>query len=181
MSDQKIVDALIARDNEVTRDFFYENCRPLFYSIIHKVFSYPVDYDEFVNEFYIHLMENDSYRLRQFRKDGSIYQWMKVVAIRYFIAKRKKMIEDESKENLVVEAEKTIMVQEEQKISAKVDIKHVLSIMPNRIHAYVIRRVVIDDAEMKTVAEELHTNVKNLYNIKRRAIISMTELALNEI
>lgn len=55
MTDQKIIDALIDRDNKVTKEFFFENCRPLFLSIIRKVFDYPVDYDEFVNEFYVHL------------------------------------------------------------------------------------------------------------------------------
>lgn len=62
------------------------------------MFSYEVDYDEFVNEFYLYIMENDAYRLRQFQGRSSIYQWMKVVAIRYFIAKRDGMIDNESKE-----------------------------------------------------------------------------------
>ena len=82
MTDQKIIDALIDRDNKVTKEFFFENCRPLFLSIIRKVFDYPVDYDEFVNEFYIHLMENDAFRLRQFEGRSSVYQWLKVIAIR---------------------------------------------------------------------------------------------------
>ena len=51
MSDQQIIEALIARDEQVTRQFFFGNCRPLFLSIIRYVFSYEVDYDEFVNEF----------------------------------------------------------------------------------------------------------------------------------
>lgn len=66
MTDKQIIEALIARDESVTEQFFYGNCRPLFLSIIRNVFSYQVDYDEFVNEFYLYLMENDSYRLRQF-------------------------------------------------------------------------------------------------------------------
>ena len=93
MTDKQIIEALIARDESVTEQFFYGNCRPLFLSIIRNVFSYEVDYDEFVNEFYLHLMENDSYRLRQFEGRSSVYQWLKVIAIRYFIAKRDKMID----------------------------------------------------------------------------------------
>lgn len=57
MTDKQITDALIARDERVTRQFFFGNCRPLFMSIIRNVFSYEVDYDEFVNEFYLYLME----------------------------------------------------------------------------------------------------------------------------
>ena len=64
MTDQQIIEALISRDEWVTLQFFFRKCRPLFMSIMRHVFSYEVDYDEFVNEFYLHLMENDAYRLR---------------------------------------------------------------------------------------------------------------------
>lgn len=181
MTDGQIIDALIARDEFVTRQFFFRNCRPLFLSIIRNVFSYEVDYDEFVNEFYIYLLENNSYRLKQFEGRSSIYQWMKVVAIRYFIAKRDRLIEDESEEPLIDRAAKTASVNQESKTGAMVDIENLLKLMTNRKYAYVIRRLVLHDAEPKIVAEELRTNVDNLYNIKKRALASLTDLALKEI
>ena len=51
MTDEQILQSLISRDEIVTRQFFFKDCRPLFKSIINKVFSYHVDYNEFVNEF----------------------------------------------------------------------------------------------------------------------------------
>lgn len=181
MTDKQIIEALIARDESVTEQFFYGNCRPLFLSIIRNVFSYQVDYDEFVNEFYLYLMENDSYRLRQFEGRSSIYQWLKVIAIRYFVAKRDKMIDKPSEETLIDKASKTISVNEEKQITAKVDIAYLLRIMSNRRYEYVLRRLVLQDADPKVVAKELCTNVDNLYVVKKRAIASLTELALNEI
>lgn len=181
MTDKQIIDALIARDERVTEQFFYKNCRPLFLSIIRNVFSYQVDYDEFVNEFYLYLMENDSYRLRQFEGRSSIYQWLKVIAIRYFIAKRDKMLDKPSEETLIDKASKTISENTEKRITAKVDIAHLLRIMPNRRYEYVLRRLVLQDADPKVVAKELCTNVDNLYVVKKRAIASLAELALNEI
>lgn len=181
MTDQQIIDALIARDESVTRQFFYGNCRPLFLSIIRNVFSSEVDYDEFVNEFYLYLMENDSYRLRQFEGRSTIYQWLKIIAIRYFIAKRDRMIDNQSSQTLIDKASNTISVNDEKRISARVDISHLLRMMPNRRYEYVIRRLVLQDAEPQVVAKELCTNVDNLYNIKKRAIASLTEIALNEI
>ena len=180
MSDQQIIEALIARDEQVTWQFFFGNCRPLFLSIIRCVFSYEVDYDEVVNEFYLHLMENDAYRLRQFQGRSTIYQWMKVVAIRYFIAKRDSMIDNKSKETLLDSVVQNETVDSEKKMTAKMDIEHLLSLMPNRRHVYVIRRLVLQEAEPKVVAQELKTNVDNLYNIKKRAIASFTEIALKE-
>ena len=50
MTDQEIIQGLINRDNRVTEEFFFVRCRPLFLSIIGKVFDYQVEYDELVNE-----------------------------------------------------------------------------------------------------------------------------------
>lgn len=181
MTEQQIIEALIAKDEKVTEQFFYRNCRPLFLSIIRNVFSYEVDYDEFVNEFYVHLMENDGYRLKQFQGRSSIYQWIKVIAIRYFIAKRDRMIENRSQEPLIDNAKNTQIVEAEKQMGVSVDIIHLLKRMPNRRYEYVVRRLLLQDADPKEVAKELCTNVDNLYNIKKRAIASLTELALNEI
>ena len=181
MTDQQIVEALIARDERVTKQFFFGNCRPLFLSIIRYVFSYEVDYDEFVNEFYMYLMENDAYRLRQFQGRSTIYQWMKVIAIRYFIAKRDSMIDNESKDALLDSVVQNEAVDGEKKMTAKMDIEYLFSLMPNRRYVYVIKRLVLQEAESKVVAQELRTNVDNLYNIKKRAIAALTEIALKEV
>lgn len=180
MTDKQIIEALTALDERVTRQFFFGNCRPLFLSIISNVFSYEVDYDEFVNEFYLYLMENDAYRLRQFEGRSSIYQWMKVVAIRYFIAKRDRMIENESQSTLIDRIAETETVSLEKQMTARIDIGNLLKNMPNKRYEYVIRRLVLQDAEPKEVAKELCTNVDNLYNIKKRAIAALTESALKE-
>ncbi len=181
MTDREIVDKLIEPDNKVTDEFFFTRCRPLFVSIIRSVFPYPVDYDEFVNEFYIHLMENDAYRLRQFQGRSSLFQWMKVVAIRFFIAKRDNMIEDTSKETLLDGAEASESVDYERQTAAAIDLRTLLQRMPNKRYAYVIKRLILDDAEPKTVADDLGTNVDNLYNIKKRAVAALTAIALDDV
>ena len=181
MTDQQIAEALIARDERVTEQFFFGSCRPLFLSIIRYVFSYEVDYNEFVNEFYLHLIENDAYRLRQYQRRSSIYQWMKVVAIRYFIAKRNSMIDNKSKETLLNSIIQTRTIDKESGMTAKIDIEHLCTLMQNRRYVYVIKRLVLQEEDPKIVAQELNTNIDNLYNIKKRAIAALTEIALKEI
>lgn len=181
MTDQQIIEALIARNERVTQQFFFKDCRPLFVSIMRNIFSYEVDYNEFVNELYLYLMENDAYRLRQFQGRSTIYQWMKVIAIRYFIAKRDSMIDNESKDTLLDSVVQNETVDEEKKMTAKMDIEHLFSLMPNRRYVYVIRRLVLQEAEPKVVARELRTNVDNLYNIKKRAIAALTDISLKEV
>lgn len=181
MTDQDIIQALIDRDERVTQQFFFKSCRPLFTSIIRHVFSYEVDYDEFVSEFYLYLMENDAHRLRQFEGRSTIYQWLKITAIRYFIAKRKRLVNmeasSEKQQEALMQKEK---VDSEQAMTAQMDIDHLFELMKNKRYTHVIRRLVLEEAEPKTVAQELGTNVDNLYNIKKRAITALTEIALKE-
>lgn len=182
ISDKYIVDSLIAHDEKVTKQFFFCTCRQLFMSIIRNVFTYDVDYDEFVSEFYIYLMENDAYRLKQFQGRSSIYQWLKVVAIRYFIAKRDHMIEMQSnKESSYEKFTQDHCIDPEKRIMAKMDIEQLFSLMPNKRYVHVIKRLVLEDAEPQTVADELQVNIDNLYNIKKRAIAAFTDVALKNI
>ena len=43
----------MVKDNHVTEEFFFVSCRPLFITIIQKVFNSEMDDDEFVNEIYL--------------------------------------------------------------------------------------------------------------------------------
>ncbi len=178
MTDKQIIQALIDRNDDVTEQFFFKDCRPLFVSIIRKVFSYEVDYDEFVNEFYLHLMENDACRLRQFEGRSSIYQWLKIIAIRYFIAKRDRMIDMEPNETPLECPPKEEPVDSGRRTIARMDINALFGEMPNKRQVYVLRRLVLEDAEPEAVAKELNVTVDNLYNIKKRALAALTKIAL---
>lgn len=180
MSDKEIVEALIAHDREVTELFFFKHCKPLFMSIIRNVFSYDVDYDEFVNELYLYLMENDAGRLRQFEGRSSIYQWLKITAIRYFIHKRDNMIEMSTENTLNDSIGVSDDKDDERRINARIDVENLFRLMSNKRYVYVIKRLVLDDAEPKEVALELGVSIDNLYNIKKRAIKALTEIALKE-
>lgn len=180
-TDKEIVEALIARDARITQQFFFKDCRPLFLSIINKVFDYKVDYNEFVNEFYLYLMENDACRLKQFEGRSTIYQWLKIVAIRYFISKRDSLIDNESNDAPLDSVIADEFIENETMTTARLDVERLFSLMSNKRYVYVIRRLVLEEAEPKVVAAELATNVDNLYNIKKRAIAAITEIALKDI
>ena len=68
MTEQEIIKGLIARDNQITEDFFFVKCRPLFYSVMRLVFDYEVEYDEMVNELYVYLMEDNASKLRNYQE-----------------------------------------------------------------------------------------------------------------
>ncbi|MCM1312777.1 MAG: sigma-70 family RNA polymerase sigma factor [Bacteroides sp.] len=192
MSDREIVRALIERNRFVTRQFFYVNCRPLFTSIIHRVFDYPVEYDEFVNELYGMLMENDARKLRMFDFRSSVYQWIKTVAIRHFMYKKDEMIDNTSKQplsniqptesdNVGATGKPENYMDAESEIAARIDFENILARMTNKRYADVIRKLTIEDTEPKKLAAEMGVTIENLYNIKKRAMAAFTNIVLGDI
>ena len=180
MDDKEIIEGLIRGDESIHRQFFFVDCRPLFTSIISNTFSYYVDYDEFVNEFYIYLMENDAVRLRQFEGRSTIFQWLKTVALRFALKLRKKgrVIDVNSQKSSYIAEVPSV---EEHSGHAKMDIEALLSKMRNERHVYVIRRHMIEGIDEPALADELGVKVSNLYNIKKRAISALMKVALTDI
>ena len=179
MTDHEIIQGLIARDNQVTEDFFFVKCRPLFYSVMKQVFDYEVDYDELVNELYIYLMEDDAIKLRNFQFRSSVYQWLKILSIRFFIKIRVRMIDDNSQETPYDSNDQTETSVSE--MSAKDDLERLFEAMPTKRYVYVIRRLIIEEWEPDQLAQEMNITTANLYNIKRRAMAQLTRIALNDI
>ena len=180
MTDQEIVQALIERDSRVTAQFFFKDCRPLLFSIIHRVFDkQKVDYDEIISELYIYLMANDAHRLRQFRFESTLYQWIKTTAIRFCLKLKNDevVIDDESQEPLDNKNRDTDCIEPSQ---AKMDVDNLLSQMRNQRYAKVIRMLMIDGMSPEEVAKELSVTVDNLYNIKRRAMAALADVALKD-
>lgn len=180
MADQEIVKALIGGDSGVTAKFFFKDCRPLMLSIIRRVFDkQKVDYDEIINELYIYLMANDARRLRQFKFESALYQWLKTTAIRFCLKLKTDgvVIDDESQEPLDNRNRHTGSTKSSQ---AKMDVGNLLCQMRNQRYAKVIRMLMIDDMTPDEVAKELSVTVDNLYNIKRRAMAALADVALKD-
>lgn len=180
MTDKEIIDSLITHDPHVTDQFFFKDCRPLFVSVIRRVFGAQfVDPDEIISELYILLMENDARRLRQFKFDSTLFQWLKTTAIRHCLKLKSqgRVIDNESQEPLN-DSGKSLSVTESSQ--AKMDLEALLRQMKNQRYALVIRLLTIEDLSPEDVALRLSVTVDNLYNIKRRAMVALAEVALKD-
>lgn len=178
LTDKEIVEKLLERDPIATRWFYYVKCRPLFLSLMKKLFNHPIEYDEFVDEVVVFLMENDDHRLKSFDFQSTFMYWLQRCLVRHFIRNGQVMIDDTSKEPpYPIEGEEVDLVSQ---INAKLDLETLLKILAkdNPRHSYVIKRILLDDAEFKNVASEIKVQVSNLYNIKKRAIEDLTVIAL---
>lgn len=179
MTDREIIQGLIARNNQITQTFFFEECRPLFCKIISMVFSYEVDYDEFVNELYVYLMENDAQKLKDFQYRSSVYTWLKVLAIRYFIKKRGQLI-DVTPENTPYDMPDQVDDNNDYVIAAN-DLERLFCQMHTERYVYVLKKLLIEDCEPEELAAEMGVTTANLYIIKRRAMAQLTTIALKDI
>lgn len=179
MTEKEIIQGLITRDNRITEDFFFVKCRPLFYSVMRSVFDYEVEYDEMVNELYVYLMEDDASKLRNFEYRSSIYIWLKVLAIRFFVKRRALMIDDSSQDTPYEgQGSATASLSD---TTAEYDMECLFEAMPTKRYVEVIRRLVLEDCEPEVLAQEMNITTANLYNIKRRSIAQLIRIALNDI
>ncbi len=179
MTDKEIINGLIARDNCITEEFFFVKCRPLFYSVMRSVFDYEIKYDEMVNELYVYLMEDDASKLRNFQYRSSVYQWLKILAIRFFIKKRNNMIDTGNGASLYDNENEIAAPCPDT--SVEYDMEQLFNAMPTKRYVHVIRRLILEDQEPEMVAQEMGITTANLYNIKRRSMAQLTRIALNDI
>lgn len=179
MTDQEIIRGLINRDNYVTEKFFFVKCRPLFISVMNQVFDYEVEYDEMVNELYVYLMEDDAVKLRNFEYRSSVYQWLKILATRFFIKKRARMIDNNSSEPPYDKQDQ--IAASESGVAVEYDMERLFEAMPTKRYVYVIRRLILEDCDPEELAREMNITTANLYNIKRRSMAQLTRIAINDI
>lgn len=88
------------------------------------------------------------------------------------------LIKDTTQESLYIA---NMNVCAESVSSAQSDLERVFNFMQNKRYVYVIRKLVIENVKPELLAQELGVTTANLYNIKRRAMLALTETALKDI
>lgn len=178
MSDREIIQGLIDRDNHITGEFLFSQCRPLLGAIMRNVFNGHVEYDEMVSLLYDYLVADDCAKLRQFQFRSSLYQWLKVVSTRFFISHRDAVIGNFSKEPSHYRWGDDASVDLLSNLSGRMDVHALLAMMDNRRYAYIIKSLMLDEFEPMRYAEEIGVTLDNLYNIKKRAMAAFSQLAI---
>ena len=177
MTDKEIIQGIINRDETVTREFFFRRCQPLFFSLIAKYYPNGADYDELVNELYLHLMEDNARRLRMYEGRSSIYQWLKMVARNFFLDRknRDRLIESEYGERLLDKAKEELT--DSSAKEAEMDIAAILDQIENENYRLVLQKVVIEGMDYDELEKITGIKKANLYNIKKRALEAMEKIA----
>jgi len=171
MTDRQIVAALLGRDKDVTRTFFYIQCYPLFNSIFEHYYTDCANCIEFINEIYIHILSpqrNTSLsKLESFRFESTLYTWIKVVCLYYCYARF------EEKNRLGIEKndgadDRNIPVSESIQMEFdninREDTLKILSLMPNARYRELIRLRYLEGYTNEETAQRLEMTMENYYN-----------------
>ena len=85
--DLRIANALIKRDNMVTRRYFYQQCYPLFKSIYDNYYTDCINCKEFIDEIYIVVLAPSKItgkcQMENFRGESTLASWIKTACLYY--------------------------------------------------------------------------------------------------
>ena len=178
--DAEIIVGLKSSDSAI-RDFyvnrlFYKELKPLLCTIQYSLFKGTVDYDELVNDLYIHLSRNNWSALDSYRGDNQarLSSWISRVAWHYFMNSYRRLSRVLPDEDGVLESMKPYTVVSDDDI--KMDIEEVLKLMPNRRYAEVLKLNLYYGYPAEDIAVLMNTTVSNVYNIKHRAVMQFISI-----
>lgn len=171
MTDRQIVTALLQRDKEITRTFFYIKCFPLFNAIFEHYYTDCSSCLEFINEIYIQIMSPQDVtglcKLENFRFESSLYTWIKTVCLFYCYARfeqKQRMPIDNNNEP----TDRNIPIQESIQIDLTSinhnDINVILQLMPNARYRELIRLRYLEGFSNEATAQRLGMTMDNYYN-----------------
>jgi RNA polymerase sigma factor (sigma-70 family) len=178
--DAEIIVGLKSSDSAI-RDFyvnrlFYKELKPLLCTIQYSLFKGTVDYDELVNDLYIHLSRNNWSALDSYRGDNQarLSSWISRVAWHYFMNSYIRLSRVLPDEDGVLESMKPYAVVSDDDI--RMDIEEVLKLMPNRRYAEVLKLNLYYGYPAEDIAVLMNTTVSNVYNIKHRAVMQFISI-----
>lgn len=179
--DYNIVNAILARNREVTRQFLYVKCYPLFKSVFDNYYTDCESCIEFINEIYIHLMtpnpKTGECKLQSFKFGSSLITWLKTVAVFYCYERyrrKQKITFVEEKNDGGTEAydrypQSESSINEEGYSLGDYDMEALLNLMPNKRYGMIIRMLYVEGLTNEETANALQLGMANFYNLHSRA------------
>ena len=174
-TDQEIVKAILRRDTEITKEFLYRKCYPLFAAIHSKYYTDCETPIELINEIYVYILlphrETHRSKLQDFGFRCTFTLWLKIVTENYcrqLFAKRIR-----SEENVDVESDRNTFQDESLLESTQnfnmTDVNKILSLMPNQRYRKLIEYRYVDEKSNEETAILLGMTMANYYNCHKRA------------
>lgn len=180
--DLQIAQALIQRDNTVTRKYFYQHCFPLFKSIYDNYYTDCTDYKEFIDEIYIVVLTPSKAtgrcQMENFRGESTLTSWIKTACLFYCYKKyelKQRMpvceplphsTEKEETEDVISDRNGAESLSNPIDFSGmnSADVEALLGLMSNVRYRNIIRLLYLEQKSHKETAEALGMSMDNYYN-----------------
>lgn len=182
--DLEIAQAILHRDEAITKRYLYQHCYPLFKSYFDCYYTGCDNCMEFISEIYVLIMtpsrKTGQCRLMGYKGESTLTQWLKVVCKFYcysqFELKNKKVVtesfsqpdSEKSKSSDRIWT-KEPSIEEDLRRLQRNDVEVVLALMPNRRYSQLIRLRHVELKSDKETAEALGMAMDNYYNKHKRA------------
>ena len=178
--DLKIAKSLINRDEEVTYNYFYKKCYPLFKSIFDNYYTDCECCKEFMDEIYVVVLvpskKTGKCQMENFKGESTLTSWLKSACLYYCYNKYKlkppifePLPHDPDKkddDDLFGDRSKQEELSNPIDFSGmnRADVEALLSMMPNTRYRNIIRLLYLEQKTHKEVAEALGMSMDNYYN-----------------
>ena len=178
--DLRIANALIKRDNLVTRRYFYQQCYPLFKSIYDNYYTDCINCKEFIDEIYVVVLAPSRHtgkcQMENFKGESTLASWLKTACLYYCYKKYESKTRMPIYEPLPIhsshENDDDGDRGDEKFGSIEIDFNHlnredalvILGRMPNRRYSEIIRLRYLELFTNEETAEALGMTMENYYN-----------------
>lgn len=181
--DLLIAQALIKRNEQITRKFFYQQCYPLFKSIYDNYYTDCTCCKEFIDEIYIVVLSpgkiTGKCQMENYRGESTLTSWLKAVCL-FYCYKRFEFKEKMPKyERLSHSQDKDINDDRNDAIYGSIEIDSsnlnredaltLLRRMPNKSYSELIRLRYLELFTNEETAKALGMTMDNYYNKHKRA------------
>ena len=185
LHDLQIAKALLDRDEQVTRKYFYQQCYPLFKSIYDNYYTDCTCCKEFIDEIYVLVLApsktTGKCQLENFRGESTLASWLKTACL-YYCYKQFDLKEKMPKyERLPHSNEKEIDEDSDRNDqiygSIEIDLSNLepedaitrLKQLPNKRYGELLRLRYVESFTNEETANKLGTTMENYYNLHKRA------------
>lgn len=181
LSDKELVSRLIQDDEQIIEYLFYHKWNVIFQRLLKDIFSYHIQKEELISDFFLYLSEKNWLKLRQFEFKASLNTWITVVAVNFFKKKKIKMTNLELKKTLLYKEiiNEEIINEDSRSLTTDIELLDAILKISNPRYRYVLLAY-IRGSEVNEMAMELSTNTINIYNLLKRSKKHLKEILESE-
>lgn len=174
-TDKEIVAAILKRDTDVTKEFLYRKCYPLFSAVYNKYYTDCENPVELINEIYVYILTPKKVtgrcKLADFGFRCTLTMWLKIVTEHFcqqLFARKVEILE-----NISVDDDRNLFEIYSLELDFNTlnmeDVRRILNMISNERYRRLIEYRYLEEKSNEETAMLLSLTMANYYNVHLRA------------